>query len=116
MTSDRLLTSPSLTPKMTARSVPDRPPVRCQLSPSAISAAEPRRAARRATPSPRGRLAPPAAPSAAVPDLGVLALVGRDRGDLGRAPWASYASSSSPSSACDQVGHGARPEQAGERG
>ena len=29
MTSDRLLTRPSLTPKMTARSVPDRPSARC---------------------------------------------------------------------------------------
>ena len=39
MTSERLLTSPSLTPKITARSVPDRPPVRCQASRLPISAA-----------------------------------------------------------------------------
>ena len=39
MTSDRLLTRPSLTPKMTARSVPDRALVRCHGSRRAISAA-----------------------------------------------------------------------------
>ncbi len=97
MTSARLLTRPSLTPKMTARSVPDRAPVRCQFSDAPISDGAIARPAR-ATPSRpatltiggrlrvrgHGRHPGCAAVAELVPDPRVLALVGGDRGDLGR--------------------------------
>ena len=89
MTSDRLLTRPSLTPKMTARSVPDRALARCHGSRRPMSAAEvtPRaRRGRRAdgatpTPSDRPRRGARRQP---LPDLCVLPLVGGDGRDLGR--------------------------------
>ena len=68
ITSDRLLTRPSLAPKTAARSVPDRPP-RCHASS--------RRSRRAGVLSSSPRREPG-------PDRGVLALVGRDRRRLGR--------------------------------
>ena len=66
MTSERLLTRPSFAPKTAARSVPERPP-RCHASS-------------------RARLLVPALPPAVqlLPDLGVLAFVGRDLCRFGR--------------------------------
>ena len=86
MTSDRLLTRPSLTPKMTARSVPDRPP----RSVPGLALDRPRRHSPPAVRWPRRR--EPDRPASVgrfaglepVPDDRVLALVGGDRGDLGR--------------------------------
>ena len=85
ITSEVLLTRPSDTPKITARSVPDWP-VRCQRSLRPISPA------RRGTWTSRRAAGIGRRPSQAdlpcavepAPDLGVLALVGRDRRDLGR--------------------------------
>ena len=125
MTSDRLLTRPSLTPKMTARRVPDRPPARCHGSRSATSAALD---ARRATPTPSrpptsrhdrdprspgvtaagsigasvGRPSVESVPSFFL-SLSQIRACSRSSAAIeatsGDAPCASYASSSSPSSA-----------------
>ena len=109
MTSERLLTSPSLTPKMTARRVPDWP-LRCQRS------ARPSRAGRMGADRRRAGSAgdPAAAPSSRSPDLGVLALVGRDRGDLGRRLGVVEVLLVALEG-LDEVGHGPRPEHAGEQ-
>ena len=97
ITSDRLLTSPSLTPKMAARSVPARP-ARCQASSSPVAdrgsglgtadrpagAGEGRHGgAAAATTGPAAAGAPAPARKAGIeplPDLRVLALIGHDRG------------------------------------
>src|SRR3990172_3717590 len=97
ITRARLLTSPSLTPKMVARSVPVWPAV-CHRSRAEMSAVERSRVgAAGSTPTPP---APPPAPRAPPhpptrppggrpagrqlpPDLGMAPLVGRDRLDLG---------------------------------
>ena len=75
MTSARLQTRPSLTPKITARSVPDRP------GPVPASRRRVGDLVRGSRPVPSVR--PDRLPQPA-PDLGVLALVGGDRLDLGR--------------------------------
>ena len=116
MTSDRLLTSPSLTPKMIARSVPDRPD-RCHCSRWPISAAL---AASRAIATPsRGVAAPRSAAPALVgpaleplPDLGVLALVGGDRGGLRGTALRVVGVLLVALERLDQLGDGGRPEQA----
>ena len=103
MTSDRFETSPSLTPKMTARRVPERA-LRCQPSrwaiwsgdwaaPSDVGAwPDGSRASAAALPPGAGTGSPATAvpgvsplrlPLQPPPDLGVLALVGGDRCDVG---------------------------------
>jgi hypothetical protein len=98
MTSDRLLTRPSLAPKTAARSVPERPP-RCHASSS-----DP---ARRA-----GRLAPPRHRQP-LPDRSMLAFVGGDGGGLGR-QLVGICLLLVALECLDQVGHPAGPEQPGE--
>ena len=98
MTRARLLTSPSLTPKMTARSVPDRPD-RCQRSRAAMSCST----------------VSVVAPALQLPpDLGVLPLVGGDRGDLGRRLRLVQLLLVALERG-DEVGHGPRPEDPGEQ-
>ncbi len=114
MTSDRLLTRPSLTPKMTARSVPDRPPTRCQVSRRPTSAALVATlgdghaiAARLADVGDLlARLQP-------VPDDRVLAFVGCDRGHLGRDALAFVDGLLVALEGLDELRHGRRPGHAG---
>ena len=114
MTSDRLLTSPSLTPKMTARSVPERPPARCHDSRLPTSAAFRARPAM-ATPSRPGSRheAHLLAGLEPFPDDRVLALVGGDGGRLGRRVLGAVGRLLVALECLDEVGHGRRPEQPG---
>ena len=101
MTSERLLTRPSLTPKMTARSVPDRPPARCHVSclaelGRAVGADGRSRRRRGWGRSPRGRRSPLFSRSQITACSRSSAAIAATSGD---AAWASYAFSSSPSSA-----------------
>ena len=100
MTSDRLLTRPSLTPKMTARSVPERPPARCQVSrrPTSAALVAPRAMA---TPSRPGWLTSGICSPAF--SLSQMTACSRSSAAIaatsGETPWPSYSASSSPSSA-----------------
>ena len=97
MTSDRLLTSPSLTPKMTARSVPDRELRRCHGSYRPTSAAD---TARLATATPSRRHASSGLSLARRSQIWACSRSSAAMAATsGEASWASYASSSSPSRA-----------------
>ena len=127
ITSDRLETSPSDTPKIVARSVPDRPLV-CQRSPRAIVVGGLRRArldARMPAGGDELDRRPPAAP-AAVPSRAFaspsrrfqISACSRSSAAIastaGCVSWASYTASSSPSTALTRSLTARVPNSAGE--
>ena len=117
MTSDRLLTRPSLTPKMTARRVPDRPPARCQCSRCPISAAlRARRAI--ATPSRPESLRP--GTSAPLLSRSQISACSRSSAAIaatsGEPPWASYSVLLVALERLDQLGDRGRSRRAGRPG